>query len=592
MIRPNLRWRLFGIAVLLLAPILLLLGLFIHLLSRRQMLEVATDNLRGQALLVARDVSAFLSPPPQPREIDSLADVISAAIDRRVTIIDSTGKVWGDSDEDSTGLAHMDNHIGRPEIIGASSRGWGYSIRYSHTLGKDMIYLAVPIRTERQRWGYCRVAWPMSAFYTHQRHLAMIMLGGLIACGLLLLVAFSWLWRSIIKDIEKIRWIAQRLIGGDLSARAPTNLSSPEIEEISLTLNRLAESWAAATFELEDKNHKFSAILNGMSEGMIVLDQRQRLILANRAAEDMLGFKRDAVGRLLLELIRHPRIQELAEGRIAELYFDIGGKHLVAHSSILPSHSGTVLVISDITRLKRLERTRQEFVANVSHELRTPVAAIVGLVEAILDGTVEGPMQRDYLERISRQAERMSRLINDLLDLSSLEAEEIKLNLVRMPARRLAERALETFALPAQRSGHRLSFMESEGWELEVMGDENRLSQALGNMIDNALKYSTPDRPVAIAAEAKEKHLVISVSDQGPGIASEHLPHLFERFYRVDKSRSRELGGTGLGLAIAKHIVELHGGTVGVESSLGKGSRFWISLPLAPAVLGEGQENA
>jgi two-component system phosphate regulon sensor histidine kinase PhoR len=422
----------------------------------------------------------------------------------------------------------------------------------------------------------------MSAFYSQQKNLAAIIALGLLASGLLLIAAFGRLWRNILADIRRVEQAAQRLIGGDLSARSPTGLGSPEIESISLTLNRLAESWDGAARELGDRNLKLSAILNSMSEGVVVLDPDLRVSLVNRATAEMLGFQGDVSGRLLIELIRHPGVKELLVGSIEELDFEHGDRHFLARASTLVSQRGLVVVLADITRLKRLEKVRRDFVANVSHELKTPLSAVIGFTEALRDGAGETPQTRgDFIERIRKQSARMARLVDDLLELSALESQEARTDAVPVKAISLAEKAVENLSQAARDRTQEISISGSPVWGSLVAADEQRIVQALGNMLDNAVKYSPEGTEIGLDCRLKEGMLEISVSDHGPGIAAEHLPRLFERFYRVDKSRSRELGGTGLGLAIAKHIVELHGGKVGVESELGRGSRFWLALPLA-----------
>lgn len=580
--RLSLKWRLWLAAAAVLIPVLILLGIFIHLSSRNYMLNVATDNLRGQALLVAREISACLEAKARPFDADSLADAISGVVERRVTVIDSLGRVLGDSDEGAVGLAAMDNHLGRPEIRGAAAHGWGYAIRYSHTLKKDMVYLAVPVISAGRRWGFCRVAWPMSAFYSYQKHLAAILALGLLASGLLLFLALGRLWHSTLVDIGRVEQAAQRLIGGDLSARSPTGLGSPEIERISLTLNRMASAWDEAARQLRDQNLKLTAVLSGMSEGVLVLDGQQRVSLVNRAAEDMLGLKGQATGRILLELVRHPGIQDLVEGRTDDLEIEHHGRHFLVRASSLVSQAGMVVVLADVTRLKRLEQMRRDFVANVSHELKTPLSAVIGFTEALHEGAGDALKTReDFIDRIRKQSARMARLVDDLLELSALESQGALTNAVPVKALTLAEKSVDNISPAARVRSQEISISGSPDWGLLVTVDEQRIVQALGSMLDNAVKYSPEKTRIEMDCRRQGDMLEISVSDQGPGIAAEHLPRLFERFYRVDKSRSRELGGTGLGLAIAKHIVELHGGKVGVESDLGRGSRFWMALPLA-----------
>ncbi len=576
-----LSWRLLLGSLGIIAPILLVLGLFFHLSSRYYMLDVATDNLRSQARLAAQQISWRLESGLRPQAIDSLADAVSRIIERRVTVIDSLGQVLGDSEADSLGLAAMDNHLGRPEFRGAASRGWGRSIRFSHTLGRDMIYLAVPVTVRDHIWGYCRIAWPMSAFYIHQSNLALSMLLALAGSALLLLLLLSRLWRDIVHSIIRLEQTAQRIIAGNLSARAPTNLGMPEMVRISKTINQLVESWDHTAQQLSQQNLRLSAILEGMTEGVLVLDEQHRLALFNRRAAEMLGLAEGASGRSMLEIVRHPKIRDLLEGQIQDIDFDREGRHYLAQAAHLSSGRGTVVVLADITRLKNLEQMRRDFVANVSHELRTPLTSIVGFLEAMEDQGYDPKKCRHFAARIKRQAQRMSRLVEDLLLLSSLESPGVELNRSSSAARTIAERAMEDLTPAASDKRQQVVLLDSRDWNTALWGDEPKLVQALSNLLDNAIKYSPEKTRIDLDCRRQGSMLEISVTDQGPGIAAEHLPRLFERFYRVDKSRSRELGGTGLGLAIVKHIVERHGGKVGVESELGRGSRFWMALPLA-----------
>ncbi len=577
----SLKWRMALAAAAVIVAVLSLLGLLVHQSARRNMIEVATDNLRGQALLAARQVTWAVG-HRETFDADSLADSLASIIGRRVTIIDLSGMVRGDSEMDEVGLASMDNHLGRPEVRAASEQGWGYSVRYSHTLGEDMLYLAVPITSGEKYWGYCRVAWYMSAFGAHQRSLMAIMLAGLVSSAFLMVLAMGLLWRDMVRAIALLEHAAQKMIGGELSARAPTNMGIPEVDRISLILNRLAESWSLADRQLRQQNLWLSAVLQGMSEGVIVIDQDNRILLVNHSVAAMLGVSGDLAGRSLLELVRHPGIQDLVQGRTEDLDFEHGGRHYLAHASTLASNAGTVVVLADVTRLKKLEQMHRDFVANASHELKTPLSAVIGFTEALSDGAFESPQTRDdFIERIRKQSNRMARLVDDLLELSALESLGAKMDAAPVKALCLAEKAVDNLSQAARSRSQEILISGSPDWDLRVIADEPRTIQALGNMLDNAVKYSPDGSKIEIECHRKEGLLEISVTDQGPGIAAEHLPRLFERFYRADKSRSRELGGTGLGLAIAKHIVELQGGKVGVESELGRGSRFWLALPLA-----------
>jgi two-component system phosphate regulon sensor histidine kinase PhoR len=326
------------------------------------------------------------------------------------------------------------------------------------------------------------------------------------------------------------------------------------------------------------------AVLNGMSEGVIVVDTENRVKLINPAAAAMCGVPQDqAAGKLLLELVRQPVMEGLVTGRAERAEIEISGRMLLVHASRLSKQpAGLVLVLLDISELKRLEAVRRDFVANVSHELKTPLSAVVGFTEALQDGAKNDPIQRDdFLGRIHRQSARMAAIVDDLLALTGMETQGIQIERRQVKVRVLIEKALDAISQQARARGIQLAVPPDPAQEQIVSVDEDKLIQALVNLLDNAVKFSPSGGAIGISAAREADGVRISVSDDGPGISAEHLPRLFERFYRVDQSRSRELGGTGLGLAIVKHIVELHGGKVGVDSIVGNGSTFWVLLPCA-----------
>lgn len=579
----SLKSRLLSITLLTIICMIGLLSIYLSAVSRHYLLNITLKGMEPLARLTAENISRSM-PGPSPDHLDSLADGFSKIIGYRITIIDATGKVWGDSDEDGANLAAMDNHLGRPEIRNASRTGSGHSLRYSQTLKKELIYLAVPVAVRGKPWGYCRIAWPFTDFASYRWHLFFSLITGFLMAAALLVFIYNSYWNTVILSIRKIAVAVGRIRNGDLSARAPTKQGSREIDFIASSLNELAQSWEQTLSDRDGQRLRLSAVLQGMSEGVIVIDNRQRITMVNASACQMFGIEyTDCQRKLLIEVVRHPDIGEWSQRPVASLEFTVGGKNYLAHGSPLENgkkESDIVIVITDITDYKRLENVRKDFVANVSHELKTPLSAIIGYSQALHEGNYQNTEQmNDFLERIYRQSERMNRIVNDLLALSALETGSYQINLRPVPLRELLQRAVENIQQQADQKEQVMSVKNIPDI-LQIKADEVKMVQALTNLLDNASKYTPEKGRIEISVESSENSIRIKISDNGSGISSEHLPRIFERFYRVDKGRSRELGGTGLGLAIVKHIVELHGGKMGVESVFGEGSTFWMELPV------------
>ncbi len=579
----SLKSRLLSITLLTIICMIGLLSIYLSAVSRHYLLNITLKGMEPLARLTAENISKSMT-GPSPVHLDSLADGFSKIIGYRITIIDATGKVWGDSDEDGANLAAMDNHLGRPEIRNASRTGSGHSLRYSQTLKKELIYLAVPVIVRGNPWGYCRIAWPFTDFAAYRWHLFFSLITGFLMAAALLIFIYNAYWNAVIKSIKKLEEAVARISGGDLSARAPTNQGSAELNFIADSLNKLAQSWEQTLSDRDGQRLRLSTVMQSMSEGVLVIDNRQRITMINTPACRMFDLEHSGCpGKLLIEVIRHPEIEEWSRNCSSGLEFTVGNKSYLAHGSPLENgkkESDIVIVITDITDYKRLENVRKDFVANVSHELKTPLSAIIGYSQALHEGNYQNTEQmNDFLERIHRQSERMNRIVNDLLALSALETGSYQINLRPVPLRELLQRAVENIQQQADQKQQVMSVKNIPDI-LQIKADEVKMVQALTNLLDNASKYTPEKGRIEISVESSENSIRIKISDNGSGISSEHLPRIFERFYRVDKGRSRELGGTGLGLAIVKHIAELHGGKMGVESVLGKGSTFWMELPV------------
>lgn len=501
------------------------------------------------------------------------ADVLAEAkaADARATVINSTGKVLADSE------AHpeeMENHASRPEFIAALRGQIGSNIRRSHTLGIEFLYVAAPVNG-----GAVRLAYPLAAI---RETLAEVRRNLLVSSAGALLVAIALaglVAQALARRLHKMMQFAERIAAGELTTR----ISDPSIDEIGQlaaaldrTARRLQEIFEAA----ENSRRELETLLNSIEDAVIAVSREGKILWANRALGRLLPQLQ--VRDSLIETIRDPTVLycvhqvrtkgEFASGKATAV---APGKLFQCTAAPLPDNS-VVIVLHDLTEIERVDRTRRDFIANVSHELRTPLTSIEGFTETLLESKAADQFEtRDFLQTIRRNAMRMSRLTEDLLKLARVESGEWKLEKTEAPASLLLEQALTNFKSIA--SGHELKIEQSSAEE--VIADPDAIQQVFSNLIENAAKYSPPGTPITLGAQPSGHELEFFVRDAGPGIASEHVPRLFERFYRVDKARSREVGGTGLGLAIVKHIVLNHGGSVRVETTVGQGSTFFFSLP-------------
>ena len=528
--------------------------------------------------------------------LDALCRQLSQELGARITVIAIDGKVLGDSSEVS---ARMENHAGRPEVIAALSKGSGSSLRYSTTVGYEMLYRAFhQIGKGEER--IVRVAMPLTEVervISSVRHALFLGLLFTSALGVLLALSFS---RHLSRRIKRLVQFSSELAKGSL----PQNFFPPsghdEIYLLEQHLNEMGQEIRQEIAAVVAEKEKLDSILRCMIEGLLVLDPKGRVLVINDQAAKMFHVPpdRDIQGASIAELSRHPEMRtiirevlasdiesrpftrevELSEGK----WFRINAVRLrQGQQGVL----GSILVFHDITELKRLETIRSDFVANVSHELRTPLTAIRGYVETLLYAPPQDPADsRQFLTIIDRHSERLTRLTEDLLTLSDLESGRAQLSLAPVDASQLIQRVLEIFLDRAEKKQIELRPVLEPGG-LRISGDADRLQQLFINLVDNAVKYTPPGGRVTISAAAKavsngaEPRIEIVVCDTGPGIPSKDLPRLTERFYRVDKTRSRELGGTGLGLAIVKHIVQAHKGELKIESEVQKGTTVRVLLP-------------
>jgi two-component system, OmpR family, phosphate regulon sensor histidine kinase PhoR len=412
------------------------------------------------------------------------------------------------------------------------------------------------------------------------------------------LVVAWWLSRRVTQPLEELTHAAERLAAGGVGHKVYAG-GNDEVGRLSRAFNHMSERLAVQFAQLEEDRHQLRTILSGMVEGVVALDADQRILFANERAAQLLEFRtQTAVGRKLWEVVRHRSLQEVVQKALAgpepyrqELNWQgPGTRSLTAHAARLPgaARRGAVVVLHDTSELRRLERLRQDFVANVSHELKTPLSIIKACVETLLDGAADDPEHRGaFLERVAEQSDRLHALILDLLSLGRIESGTEAFEFQNVPLGPVVFDCLERHHARGSAKDQLLEAVppetEPNGGGLVAWADEEAVSQILDNLVDNAVKYTPPGGRIRVRWCAEETHVCLQVEDTGIGIPEYDLPRIFERFYRVDRARSRELGGTGLGLSIVKHLVQAMRGTVSARSRLGEGTTFTVRLPRRPA---------
>ena len=586
--RKRLLWQLFPSYLVITLISLLAASWYASEAMRHFFLEQTATDLKARAALLEKQIRGMLS-PLQTEIIDAICKEAGRLSATRITVILPDGTVIGDSRE-TPGL--MDNHAGRPEIAEALGGQTGQSLRFSKTLMQRMLYVATPIKERQEIVAVLRTSLPATAVETEIRSIQLkIALGGCIIA--FLAAGISWIIsRRISHPIEQMKKSAAQFAGGDLSHR----LAPPATEEMA----GLADAMNQMAAQLEDRietiisqRNQLETVLASMREGVIAIDGEERIVSINRAAAQL--FDNEPVNcqnKSIQEVIRSPSLQQFIRRALntinpteeditvyqnEERVIDVKSSPLLdaTHRQI-----GTLVVFNDVTQLRRLENMRRDFVANVSHEIKTPLTAIKGFVETLLQGNVDQAEETErFLGIIQKHVDRLNSIIEDLLALSRIEQEDESkdINFRKVNIEDMFQAAIQLCRSKAEEKNIRID-LDCEK-DTAAVFDPTLIEQAVVNLLDNAIKYSEPQSSVLLKSHRQTSEVILTVQDHGIGIAQKHLPRLFERFYRVDKARSRSMGGTGLGLAIVKHIAQVHGGHVTVESTLGEGSLFRIHLP-------------
>jgi two-component system phosphate regulon sensor histidine kinase PhoR len=590
MFRKRLIWQLYPSFLVVTLLALAAAAAYASYAFHRFHLSQSQRELLTLARVVVPEVEQALV-SPAPGDVDALTDRLGRAADGQVrfTIVTPAGKVIGDSEEDP---ARMKSHADRLEVIEALRDGFGRSVHLSPTVGKRMMYVAIPIQQDGRPVAVIRTAMaltaidrPLEDIYTSVAWAALII--ALIAAVLSLLIS-----RGISQPIVRMQRAAQLFARGQLNIRVP-GAGSSELDDLAKALNEMATQLQDRIATITKQRNELETILSSMTEGVFAVDSRGCFAGINKAAAQLLNIDPAwARGRSMEEAIADADLRQFVRDTLrsdepteadisfrgqTERLFHVCGAGL---SNSRGERSGAVIVLSDMTRIHRLENLRRDFVANVSHELKTPITSIQGFVEALQeDGLADPEQARRHLDIIAKHSQRLNAIIDDLLSLSRLEdgAQRRAISLETTALKPILETAVDLSRVKADARGIRID-LSCDG-DVEGRLNGPLLEQAVLNLVDNAIKYSEPGSVVEVLGSATENEDTISVRDSGCGIAPQHLSQLFERFYVVDRSRSRKLGGTGLGLAIVKHIAQVHGGYVTVESTPDKGSTFTIHLP-------------
>ncbi|MFH0754483.1 MAG: ATP-binding protein [Candidatus Omnitrophota bacterium] len=589
--KGKLHWKLTAVFCLT-----LFLGLFLGYIYLSSHLKSFLDrnlqnNLKHEILLSKGFIESQISGSHLLPDPHAMAHRMSQEAGVRVTLVSSDGVVLGDSDLSANELKTIENHAGRQEIKEALLTGFGISRRYSYTLKKYLLYMAVPLGKERVD-GVLRFAMPLSDVEFFETGLDKTVLAAMFLVFLMSLVFTFLMSLFVTRPLREMALVSKAMADGDFS-RKPSVRSDDEVGELATAITYMSEQICSKIKDIEEEKAKLDAVLSSMFEGIMVLDDRGVVLLMNPSLRKIFFIDTPPEGRRAVEIIRNSILAEmtnnLLKGKERFLSQDVfiafpEERMLKVNGVVIRAQDkcdGVVFVFHDITELRRLEKVRQDFVANVSHELRTPVASIKGYAETLLQGAMDDKdTLKEFLGTIYQNSTRLVSLINDLLDLARIQSGRMSMMPTTILPGPIILRCMGVLekTIKDKKLDVRVFVPEDIGC---VLADETRLSQVILNLLDNAVKYSPEGSILTIKAVASEKMMQIDIIDNGTGIPQEDLPRIFERFYRVDKARSRDIGGTGLGLSIVKHIVQAHNGDVWVSSVLGQGTTFSFTLPRA-----------
>jgi two-component system phosphate regulon sensor histidine kinase PhoR len=591
--RSRFFWKLYTAYVVLVVVTIAIIGIMVSRTIEHNSFDEIENSLRTRAeFLKTALVGQLNGAHTDLQTLNQRITDLGHRTKTRLTVIAADGVVWADSEEDP---AAMDNHGSRPEVLQARSHGAGYATRHSRTLDTAMMYVALPVRKDGAIAGYVRASLPLTSVEQRLSQVRSIVFTGAVI-GILIALPLGFLAaRRFTGRLAAMTHLAREIADGDYSRRIRAG-GNDEIGELAGALNTMAEQSQQRLERIARDRNRLVTIFAGMVEGVIAIDAEERVILMNVVAGQLLGVNPDdSIGQPIRAVTRTSQIPDLLVRALADAKPTTAEVRIVgtrqdrvmeAYASPLQDlgsvTTGAVVVLHDISDLRRLEAVRRDFVANVSHELKTPITAVQGIIETMQSDTeMDEPTRRGFLERVRAQVSRLGTLVSDLLTLSRIESGTIAGPSERpSDLRRAIEETIAEFGPAAQDKNLRLT-VDLPDQPVSVNAESEMLGQIIRNLLDNAVKYTPAGGEVTLRLGASESHATIEVSDTGIGIERMHQERIFERFYRVDKARSRELGGTGLGLAIVKHLVRSLSGSISVTSESGAGSTFTVEVPLA-----------
>jgi two-component system phosphate regulon sensor histidine kinase PhoR len=585
--RKKVIFQLYPAYLLTVIAAIVIVGWFCAFSFRTFYINRIKSELETRAELLSANLTNQTTDPTTAELLENFRNLTKA--DNFVTLISPEGKVLADTHSQPGAMGNLSTS---PEFLSAVNSGRGISKRYSRVLGERMIYTALSVKHNQKLLAVIRTAMPLTEIENKlQTIYTKIFWAGFITAVLAGVISYK-ISRRITKPIDRMEKTAAKFAKGELNHRMSIP-SQQELADLAKTMNEMARQLSRRIDTLTKQRNESEAVLASMIEGVLAVDSQGHIVRINKAAARLLDIDpQKAEGHHVEEIIRNTELQEFVKKAVTspeviekdislpeterQRYFQLHGAGLIDRRHSI----GAVIVLNDVTRLRSLENIRKDFAANVSHELKTPITSIQGFVETLLDGAADDPKQaRKFLDIIAKHTERLNAIIEDLMSLARLEDSQSKekIEYRNIELTEVLEESARNYQAKADEKNITIKTECDEN--LKISANYELLAQAVSNLVENAVKYSPENSEVKISASKEKKEVVISVSDNGTGIEKHHLPRLFERFYVVDKSRSKNLGGTGLGLAIVKHIAQVHGGFVTVESQPGKGATFKIHIP-------------
>lgn len=567
------------------AVIIVLTTVFITIIASRQYkksyLNTLELNLQKQAEIISANIKDLLVKGKYP-QIDSTVISLAKTINTRITIIRSDGYVIGESDHD---IKAMEEHSSRPEFIQAIKFGVGKQIRYSKTRQQHMLYVAIPVVANNKKIAVVRTSSYLSPIENNLKTVNKITVYSAIILTILALFLAVVTSRNLTRPIRSITTAAERIKNGEFNTRIILKRKD-EVGRLAGAINNMAESLSILFSTLSSEREEIKSILASMAEGLVVLNDKDQIIMSNDSFKTIVMASNNLIGKYFWQIINSTQFNQLVKDikdkkmcRNQEI--ELNNNIYSASGKLTDNHEGrikTIIILHDITETKNLEQVKADFIANVSHELKTPLTSIKGFADTLSEEV--GKKYQKFTKTISRNTDRLINIVQDLLVISDLERREQKLQIEKINFKEMLNNIKKMFSERLRSQKIKLKIMidvNAQAWQ----GDYFLIEQIFTNLIDNAIKYNVEKGKINVSISNIANNIKIMIEDTGIGIAQEHLSRIFERFYVVDKSRSRKLGGTGLGLAIVKHIVLSHNGEINVESEVGKGTKFIITLPVS-----------